>query len=129
MKLRRGYRLSGKVIGGFRRLGDIFKKFVNFLKRMTEKIYRRVVLLRLKKKLNYLQKSRLSCFQDMGERIYELKKDSSFELIDLAVINEQMDRMRKVDDKIKKVRTAVKEVKGGKIEGLYSWWSRRGSNP
>ena len=129
MKLRRGYRLSGKMIGGFRRLGNIFKKSIIFLKRIAEKIYLRFVLRRLKKKLNYLQKSRLSRFQDMGERIYELKKDSSFELIDLAAVNEDMDRLREADDKIKKVRTAVKEVKGGKIEGLHSWWSRRGSNP
>lgn len=129
MKLRRGYRLSGKVIGGFGQLGNIFKKFINFLRRMAEKIYIRFVLRRLKRKLHHLQKSRLRCFQDMGERIYELKKDSSFELIDLAAINEHMDRLREVDDNITEARTAVKEAKGGKIEGLYSWWSRRGSNP
>ena len=117
------------MIGEFRRLGNIFKKFINFIKRIAEKIYLRFVLLRLKKRLDYLQKSRLSCFQDMGERIYELKKDSSFELIDLAAVNEHMDKLKKVDDKIKEVRTAVKKAKGGKIEGLHSWWSRRGSNP
>ena len=129
MRLRKRYRLNGKVIGGFSRLGNIFKKFINFIKRIVEKIYLRFILRRLKKKLNYLQKSRLSCFQDMGEKIYELKKDSSFELIDLAAVNEHMDTLRKADDKIKEVRTAVKEVQGGKIEGLHSWWSRRGSNP
>ena len=129
MRLRRRYISGGKISKSFIRFKNIFKKFINFIKRIAEKIYLRFVLRRLKKKLNYLQKSRLSCFQDMGERIYELKKDSSFELIDLAAVNEHMDKLRKADDKIKEVRTAVKEVKGGKIEGLRSWWSRRGSNP
>ena len=65
----------------------------------------------------------------MGEQIYELKKDSSFELIDLATVNGHMDKIKEINAKIKESREAIKRVKGGKIEGLSSWWSRRGSNP
>lgn|GEM_PF-2536160 len=129
MRLRSQYRLrakAGRVLGA---LKNVLNRFINFLKGIVEKIYIRVTLKRLKGKIKHLEKLRLICFQEMGEQIYELKKDGSFELIDLAAVNGYMDKIKEINAGIKESREAMKRVKGGKIEGLSSWWSRRGSNP
>ena len=108
---------------------EFSNKFISFLKRIKKQIHARFVTQRLKRELNSFQKDRLKYFQDMGERIYELKKNSSFELIDLAAVNEYMDKVRKINKKTKKTKEAIKQLKRRQEERLPSWWSRRGSNP
>lgn len=124
-RFRFGYKITR--VGAF--LRGIFIKFINFIKLITKRIYIWITLRRLNKNLSRLEKLRFACFQNMGERIYELKKDTSFELIDLASVNGEINNVREIDNKIKEIKVRLKEVKGGKIEGLSSWWSRRGSNP
>ena len=102
---------------------------INFFKLVKERIYVGLVVRRLNDKLKTLKKERQECLQELGERVYEFKKDSSFQLIDLASINTELDKLKDIDLKIKEANEALKEVKGREKEGVSSWWSRWGSNP
>ncbi len=85
-----------------------------FLKKIKDKIYIWFAVNHLTKKLKKFQKAHVKCFQDMGERIYELKRDNSFELIDLAAINEYINEAKRINKEIEKIKGSLKEIKDKK---------------
>lgn len=112
-----------------KKIVSFFKFLGSFSAGLKKKIIRRFRIRKVRRLLAVTEKEKKECFGEIGEKLYELKRDVSFELIDVSLINGYLARLKEIDEKLVSLREEKKKLSGRGEKRTGSWWSRRGSNP